>query len=682
MNILIVDDKEENQYLLEALLKGNGYNVQQAANGAEALELLKSGSYDLIISDILMPAMDGFELCRRVKADKELRHIPFIIYTATYTGPLDEAFAVKIGADRFIQKPCEPEVFMDVVRNVMSASGSGNIAPTPALQDEEVLKLYNERLVRKLEQKMLQLEKEILTRHEIEKVLRNNEKKYRSLYNSIRDAILVLDMDRTIIDCNPAFVDLFGYSLEEIKGKKTFIFYENEEEFREMGKALKEHIGDVSFLYAINFRKKNGTVFTGELNVFFLVNDEGISIGYIGLIRDITKQKRAEKIQKDLESQLQQSQKMEAIGLLAGGVVHDFNNFLSIILGYSELLLQKLDEDHPDYKALHVMNIAANKSKDLTRQLLAFSRKQIFEIQILDVNSVIRGFEKLLIRLIGEDIELDMALAPEPLLIKADAAQLEQVLMNLAVNARDAMPAGGILTIETAVVDLDEAYVNEMPDIIPSRCAMIAVSDTGTGMTRDILNRIFEPFFTTKDKEKGTGLGLATSYGIIRQHGGNIWVDSKPGKGTVFKIFLPLCEENPAAETRYEKSQAPVTGSPVVLIIEDDHAVRNLAGHILAGHGYSVILSDDPADAVARAAEHDGPIHLVLTDVVMPGMKGPEVYDKIREHHPDARVLYMSGYTDDMIIRHGVQKEGTAYIQKPFTAGMLLEKCRKALHNE
>jgi PAS domain S-box-containing protein len=295
MIILIVDDKTENRYMLEVLLKGNGHETRSASNGAEAFELLKTDRIDLIISDILMPVMDGFELCRKVRADDALRRIPFIIYTATYTGPQDEEFALKIGADRFILKPCEPDVFMNAVRDVMDAkrdnSDSIQMPPQP---EEEVLKLYNDRLVRKLEQKMLQLEKEVISRQKTEEILKQSEDKYRSLYDSIRDAILISDTNRMIIDCNAAFVEMFGYSMEEITGKKLYTCYKNKEEFREMANALKNHIGDASFLYSAAFKRKNGTIFPGEINVFYLRNSDGSLTGYIGLIRDITERKQTE----------------------------------------------------------------------------------------------------------------------------------------------------------------------------------------------------------------------------------------------------------------------------------------------------------------------------------------------------------------------------------------------------
>lgn len=679
MNILIVDDNNDNRYMLESLLKGNGYDVKSASNGAEALQFLERGSCDLIISDILMPVMDGFELCRKVRNGDEHRHIPFIIYTATYTGPQDEEFALKIGADRFIVKPCEPEVFINAVKEVMELRKVRISGKVPLAEESEVLKLYNERLVRKLEQKMLQLEKEVQTRRETEEILRRSEEKYRSLYNSVRDAILVSDADMNITGCNSSFVDLFGYSYDEISGMKTLLLYKDEEEFRRIGQILEQHMDDAGLLYTAVFKKKDGTLFPCEVNVFYLRNDEKSVTGFSGLIRDISERKRAENIQKDLELQLHQAQKMESVGRLAGGMAHDFNNLLSIILGYGEMLLEAIDRESPFHNKLEQIYIAGQRARDLIRQLLAFSRKQVLEMKAVDINSVVTGFEKLLRRLIGEDIRLELILNPEPLSVKADAQQIEQVLMNLAVNARDAMPGGGTLTIETAAIDLIDGYMEKKLDVQPGTYVMIGVRDNGCGMDKLILEHIFEPFFTTKSVDQGTGLGLATSYGIIKQHGGSIWVYSEPGEGSVFRIYLPLSTGEAAVQSPEEKQQVPVYGNATVLIIEDDASLRDLTCEILADHGYTVIDAADPANAISKTKDIHDPIHLVLTDVIMPGMKGPEVFDIISRYHPESRVLYMSGYSDIMNSSNDVVEDGVHFIQKPFTVKGLLEKCRFVL---
>jgi PAS domain S-box-containing protein len=683
MNILIVDDKEDNRYLMEALLRGNGYVVYSAENGADALDYLKSNPVDLIITDILMPIMDGFELCRQVRTNETLRHIPLIIYTATYTGPKDEEFAMKIGADRFILKPCEPDVFMDAVREVMAAVRNRDIEMVPGPQEEEVLKLYNERLVRKLEQKMLQLEKETAALMETQAELRESREKYKDILDNIVNGYYEVDLAGNLAFFNRACINILGYSEAELMGMNNQTFMDKENA-RKVFETFHQVYTTGEPYRALDWEliRKDGTICYVDTSISLMRDKYDQAIGFRGVLMDITERKQAEKKKKELEDQLHQAQKMESVGRVAGGVAHDFNNLLSIILGYGEILLEKLDDDAPVHEMASQIYQAGIRARGLTRQLLAFSRKQVLEMKVVDVNHVVTGFEKLLRRLIGEDVQLTIAQSPDPLMVNADATQLEQVLMNLAVNARDAMPDGGVLNIDTCAVRVDEDDAEGMPDLIPGNYTLIEVSDTGAGMGKDILERIFEPFFTTKEMDKGTGLGLATCYGIIKQHQGNILVYSEPGQGTTFKIYLPLCAQKGETESDPEEFLFPESASATVLIVEDDSQVRRLACRILAGHGYSVIESDDVTDAIAIAASHDAPIHLVLSDVIMPQMKGPEAFAKIREYHPEARALYMSGYTDDMIVRQGVLQEGIQYIQKPFTIKGLLEKCHQVLHGE
>jgi PAS domain S-box-containing protein len=387
----------------------------------------------------------------------------------------------------------------------------------------------------------------------------------------------------------------------------------------------------------------------------------------------------AEEENKKLEAQLFQAQKMEAIGQLAGGIAHDFNNLLTIIIGYSQMMEENAATDSSTSEAIKEIYDAAIRAKNLTRQLLAFSRKQMLEMCVVDVNQVIGNFEKLLRRTIGEDVQMELKLALEPALVKADISQLEQILMNLAVNARDAMPDGGLLTIETASVDLDESYASSRPGVIPGPYVMIGVSDNGTGMDHETLNRIFEPFYTTKPKGKGTGLGLSTVYGVVKQHGGNIWVYSEPEGGTIFKIYLPSATGAIALEEEKKAEQVPLAAEVTVLVVEDEPSLRRLACSILKRSGYTVLEAGDGDDAVEIARRSPEPIHLLLTDVIMPKMKGTEVFRKVCDFYPDIRVLYMSGYTENVIARQGVLKEGIHFLQKPFSAGTLLEKVTETL---
>lgn len=390
---------------------------------------------------------------------------------------------------------------------------------------------------------------------------------------------------------------------------------------------------------------------------------------------------RLEKEKSILEEQFRQSQKMEAIGKLAGGIAHDFNNLLTVIKGYTQLSLYDLKKGDPIRENITVIQKAADRAADLTRQLLAFSRRQVMEIRVHDLNSLLKNMDKMLHRVIGEDIELVTILAEDLGRVKADPGQIEQAIMNLAVNARDAMPSGGKLTIETANVELDETYARNHVAVTPGRYVMLAVSDTGVGIPPEVKERIFEPFFTTKEVGKGTGLGLSTVYGIVKQSGGNIWVYSEPGQETTFKIYLPRVDEA-LTETKEIREEEVLHGSETILVAEDEEGVRKLAVQILEKQGYRVLEVSEGSEAIRICKENEGPIHLLLTDVVMPGMSGRELADRLLSLHTEIKVLYMSGYPDNAIVHHGVLEKGMNYIQKPFTVEGLVRKVRQALNGK
>jgi two-component system cell cycle sensor histidine kinase/response regulator CckA len=405
-----------------------------------------------------------------------------------------------------------------------------------------------------------------------------------------------------------------------------------------------------------------------------LRDSDGQVSGAICMSLDITDRKQ-------LEEQLRQAQKMEAVGRLAGGIAHDFNNLLMVIQGYSDLLVERLPGGDPLRRNAEQIQMASQRASSLTRQLLAFSRKQMLAPKILNVQSVVAEMEKILRRLIGEDIQLETSSAPDLGLVKADRSQIEQVILNLAVNARDAMPQGGRLTIETANVELDASYSHPPAVLSPGRYVMMAVTDNGCGMDAETQAHVFEPFFTTKEKGKGTGLGLATVYGVVKQSGGYVWVYSEPGRGTSFKIYLPRIEETavPAGRDGKSEMQIPERGSETILLVEDEKGVRELAREYLASSGYTVIEAEDGHTALELAAMHVGQIHLLLTDVVMPGISGRELAERVSQIRPGIKIIYMSGYTDQAVVHHGILQNDAVLLQKPFTLMTLAGKLREML---
>jgi len=405
-----------------------------------------------------------------------------------------------------------------------------------------------------------------------------------------------------------------------------------------------------------------------------------VPMGVCILSLDITDEKRAAETLRRTEEQLRQAQKMEAVGRLAGGVAHDFNNILSVILGYGGFLLEDLRPDDPMRSEVEEIRKAATRGAALTRQLLLFSRQQLLEPKVVDLNELLSGMDKMLQRILGADVDLVSLTAQSLGRVRVDPGSIEQVIMNLVVNARDAMPTGGKLTMQTGNVVLDEAYAREHLGVTPGPHVMLAVTDTGTGMDQATQARIFEPFFTTKEKGKGTGIGLSTVFGIVQQSGGHVWVYSEPGRGTTFKIYLPRVDAAVEA-VRAIEPPATLRGSETILLAEDDDQVRAVALGILRKRGYRVIEARNAGEALRQSEKHAGTIHLLLSDVVMPEMSGPELGRRLASARPDMKVLCMSGYTDDSIVRHGVLEAGIAYLQKPLTADALTTKVREVLES-
>jgi PAS domain S-box-containing protein len=502
-------------------------------------------------------------------------------------------------------------------------------------------------------------------------MLEKAEQKFRLLFASNPEPMLVYDR-RTLrfLEVNNAAIEKYGYTRAEFLALKVTdirppedvpVFLNTVQLHR--AKTSGPHFGQW------RHRHKDGRVLNVEVTAQALEFAGRRAV--LVVVKDVS-----ERMQ--LGEQLRQAQKMEAVGRLAGGVAHDFNNVLTVITGYASILMESLEPDSPQALDLRQISRSADRAAALTRQLLAFSRRQVLQPRVLNLNSLVLNAEKMLERLIGEDIEIHLSLEASLGSVSADPGQLEQVIMNLAVNARDAMPDGGDLTFETRNLEVETPRSLGHFRVAPGSYIMLAVSDTGCGMDQETVGRIFEPFFTTKEKGKGTGLGLSTVYGIVKQSGGYVWVESAPGEGSTFTIYLPRVEA-PADDEGDEPLSAARRGGETILLVEDDAVVRELARRILAGSGYHVLPAGDVVEAERFCRQHAGNLDLLLTDVVMPGMSGRDLARKLAVMRPRMRVLYMSGYTDNVIVHRGVLDPGTHFLQKPFTPRALLDKVREVL---
>lgn len=938
LKTLVVDDEQQNRYMLETLLRGNGYKVFLATNGAEALDMARRDPPDLIIADILMPVMDGFTLCRHWKANEQLSDIPFIFYTATYTDTQDEEFALSLGAERFIIKPAEPDKFIKILREVIAEREAGTLTARHEPPPEETVyyKKYNAVLIGKLEDKLVQLEEtnrallqEIEDRKQMEQALRDSEASFRLLFANNPNPMWVYDLKTlAFLEVNEIAIAHYGYSREEFlqmritdirpaedvprllediehtrpelqnsgewrhqlkngdiidvaivshtldfaghkaalvvarditKRKQAQIaLRESEERFRStfeqaavgishvapdgrwlrVNQKLCEIVGytreellqrkfqDITHpddletdldhvrrvlageieTYSIEKRylRRDEVLIWVNLTVSLVRNQAGQPDYFVSVIQDISQRKQMERAlqaaearyrtlveqlpaityivelgrvsrtiyispqleqvlgfspkewladpdlwlkqlhpadregvvaeyrrvdagnepldieyrvitkdgqpvwvhnlnqkvlatdesgqlryrhgvmfditgRKQLEEQYQQAQKMEAIGQLTAGIAHDFNNLLTAINGFAELMKMRMPPDGPFQDMVDKILGAGQQAARLVSQLLAFSRKQIIELRLLELNDIVIRMDKILSRIIGEHIQMTTNLTSDLWLIKADPAQIEQIIVNLVVNARDAMPQGGQLMIETANVSLDEVFTAAHPEVQSGEYVLLAVSDTGHGMSEAVKTHLFEPFFTTKEQGKGTGLGLATVYGIVKQNNGHIWVYSEEGQGATFKIYLPRVSEaaQPLAQPQV-RAEMPA-GSETILLVEDEVGVRELAQWVLEGQGYTVLTAPNSQVALELAARHPGPIQLLLTDVVMPGLGGRALAEQLHQTRPGMKVLFMSGYTDEAIAQHGILDPGIFLLQKPFPPIQLARKVREVL---
>ena len=508
-----------------------------------------------------------------------------------------------------------------------------------------------------------------------EEALRRSESRYRSLVQSAVYGLYRSSVEGKFLDVNPALIGMLAYdSAEEVLAldPKKDVFLNPEEQSRLMKEFRRNgRLDNIE----VQWRRKDGSPITVRLSGR-AVTGTGEPEEVLEIIAEDVTERRV------LEDQFRQAQKMEAVGRLAGGVAHDFNNLLMVIGGYTEVLLEQLEPASAMYQKALAVQQAADRATTLTRQLLAFSRKQLLELKVVDVNAIVSDMERLLRPLIGENIELTTKLAAGLGRTRADAGQLEQVIMNLVVNAKDAMPDGGKITIQTANVTLDGALRREHTFIHPGPYVVISVTDTGLGMDKETQSRIFEPFFTTKEKGKGTGLGLSTVYGIVKQSGGYVFAQSEVGQGTTFRLYLPQVEDAADISGPAKTASAETSGSETVLLVEDEESVRQLVRETLESRGYTVMEAENGEVGLKIADAHNGPIHMMITDVVMPGMSGRELAKRLMQVRPETKVLYLSGYTEDAIVHQGVLETGTAFLQKPFTLQTLSRKVREVLRGD
>ena len=501
------------------------------------------------------------------------------------------------------------------------------------------------------------------------RLLKEKDKKFRLLFEENPLPMWVFDPEtRRFLEANAAASALYGYSAEEF-GQMTLAGVQSEEDVERFAGSLLETVRPAPAIW--RHRTKSGRMIEVEVAAHEI--QYGGRPAELAVVIDITGRLR-------LEDQLRQAQKMEAVGMLAGGVAHDFNNLLTIITGYTQLILTSLAPSDKNRHSAEQVLKAADSAAALTRQLLAFSRRQVLQPRVLDLNQLVTGLSAMVRRLMGEDIELLLALQPDLGRVNADPGQLEQVLMNLVVNAREAMPQGGTLTIETANVMLDEDYASRHISVKPGPHILLAVSDNGAGMDEATKTRLFEPFFTTKSPGKGTGLGLSTVFGIVTQSGGSVEVYSEPGSGTSVKVYLPRMDQPVALESAAQK-KAAARGTETILLVEDEEMVRNLVHETLARQGYRILDASDPAEARRIAESHQGPIQLLIADVVMPKTSGRDLARELIRRRPDMKVLYMSGYTDAAVVSSGILYKEVAFLQKPFTPAALAEKVREVLEN-
>jgi len=722
IEILIVEDSPTQAEHLKMILENRDFKVHVAANGMKALELLQDSRPEIVISDILMPEMDGYEFCRRMREDAQLREIPVILVT-NLSDPKDVIKGLEVGANHFITKPYDEKSLISHIQYLITNremrknsqnqseiginvffSGQNYYITAERLQIldlllsiyetaynknrklldvQKELNVLNEQLETIVREKTSELREanealkmEIEERKLADKALRESEERFQLAMQGANEGLWDWDVKLDRVYYAPRWKTMLGYTDEELENNfDTWKRLVHPEDMESALSRARDFLEGHTFQYENEFRMrhKDGHYLNILARGYPIYDEQGKAIRMVGTHLDITEQKK-------LKAQFRQAHKMEAIGQLAGGIAHDFNNILSAIFGYSQLSLNKLKENDPVKYYVEQIMSASERAATLTRSLLAFSRKQEINLAVIDLGSVLKEFEAFLRRLIREDIELNVRSAGEPLTVMADRGQIEQLLMNLIANARDAMPNGGKLLVETLSVTLDQEFIEVHGYGKVGAYVVLSVSDNGFGMDKQTQLHIYEPFFTTKEQGKGTGLGLSMAYGIVKKHDGFIDVYSKPGKGTIFKIYLPCVAAAEKADKKEPKeSVAERGGTETILVCEDDSDLRKLAVNLLSHFGYQVIEAVDGQDAIEKFVDNQGSIDLVFIDAIMPKKNGKEANDAMKKVRPDLKTIFASGYTREIFEEGNTFDESTIFIQKPYSPNELAVKVRAML---
>jgi signal transduction histidine kinase len=633
-HILNVDDSPDGRELKTAILSAAGFHVTEADTGGGALQTLATAVPDLLLLDLQLPDIDGFAVCQKIREDPSLDWMSILLVTGAYRNDADWARGLSAGADAYLRVPFDSHVLIEMVRALLRRAHRQR---AHAQERDAALVAAQQAGIR-----------------------------LQDLIHAAPYGILRSNADGDPIEANAALVEMLGYpSMDAFLavGHLSHLYRSNGVRERLSARIISTgHVSDEE----VEWRRQDGTFITVRLASRYLPQAREFQT----FAEDVSLRKR-------LEDQLRQAQKMEAIGRLAGGIAHDFNNILTAITGYSEMILEQIGPDKPIYQDLHEIKKASERAASLTRQLLAFGRRQVLRVAPVNVNTVIEDLRRLLERTIGEDVQIETRLDPDLRLIIADAIQLEQVLINLAANARDAMSEGGQLRITTRNFDADLAFAGEHFPMLPGAYVSVDVTDTGPGMAPDVRAHIFEPFFTTKEVGKGTGLGLATVYGIVKQLEGFVWVTSEPGQGTTFSMFFPVTPVDSKADLpRGDGTMTSALGLESILIVEDEPSVRALARSVLRRHGYKVYEAATGQEALALTSAMLDPPALLLTDLVMPGMSGADVARQLSAQYPEMRVIYMSGYSEDAVTHRGLLSREMDLLEKPFSPKALLTRVR------